>query len=268
MANQGSPSKHPHVTRIPLIGVNPEEESLLSPYDRRSEVYRHLAYEHAKEHPPLVKQPLWTVPNALTFLRLVLVPVLMVVWYTGSPQAPLLAAALFVVASLTDWLDGWIARQFEIATTFGAFLDPVADKVMVTTVLVLLSTEPPAPISQAQMAVPVILICCREVTMSALREWAASASSSAHKAVKVNSLGKWKTALQMTSMSVLLFCKDETGGMEGWLQGLPVSITMLQLSYWSWWLLWVAAALALWSLSIYFANIWAHFVAPQVKKAQ
>jgi hypothetical protein len=71
--------------------------------------------------------------------------------------------------------------QFEIATTFGAFLDPVADKVMVTTVLVLLSTDPPAPISQAQMAVPVILMCCREVTMSALREWAASASSSAHK---------------------------------------------------------------------------------------
>lgn len=74
-----------------------------------------------------------------------------------------------------------IALQFEIATTFGAFLDPVADKVMVTTVLVLLSTGPPAPISQAQMAVPVILICCREVTMSALREWAAASSSSAHK---------------------------------------------------------------------------------------
>lgn len=107
-----SPSKaSPHVTRIPLIGVNKEEESLLSPYDRRSEVYRHLAYEHVKEHPPQVKQSLWTVPNALTFLRLVLVPVLMVVWYTGSPSAPLAAAVLFVIASLTDWLDGWIARQ-------------------------------------------------------------------------------------------------------------------------------------------------------------
>jgi hypothetical protein len=126
MANQGSPSKHPHVTRIPLIGVNPEEESLLSPYDRRSEVYRHLAYEHAKEHPPLVKQPLWTVPNALTFLRLVLVPVLMVVWYTGSPQAPLLAAALFVVASLTDWLDGWIARQVRGLVASGQLSNPAA----------------------------------------------------------------------------------------------------------------------------------------------
>jgi len=83
------------------------------------------------------------------------------------------------------------AVQFEIATTFGAFLDPVADKVMVTTVLVLLSTGPPEPISQAQMAVPVILICCREVTMSALREWAASASSSAHKV----RLGLWQRGL-------------------------------------------------------------------------
>jgi hypothetical protein len=114
MTTNGSPSpgKH-HVTRIPLLGVNKEEESFLSPYDRRSEVYRHLAYEHVKEHPPQApnKQPLWTVPNALTFLRLVLVPVLMVVWYTGSPSAPLLAAVLFVIASLTDWLDGWIARQ-------------------------------------------------------------------------------------------------------------------------------------------------------------
>lgn len=110
---QGSPSK---VTRIPLLGVNAAEESLLSPIDRRSEVYRHLAYEHAKEHPPLVKQSLWNVPNALTFLRLVLVPVLMVVWYIGSPTAPLLAAVLFVVASLTDWLDGWIARQVRVQT--------------------------------------------------------------------------------------------------------------------------------------------------------
>lgn len=72
------------VTRIPLLGVNREEESLTSPYDRRSEVYRHLAYEIVKEHPPPVKQPLWTVPNALTFLRLVLVPVVMMVWYTGA----------------------------------------------------------------------------------------------------------------------------------------------------------------------------------------
>lgn len=79
-------------------------------------MYRQLAYEHVKEHPPeTIRQPLWTVPNALTFLRLVLVPVLMVVWHTGSPSAPLLAAVLFGIASLTDWLDGYIARRVSVA---------------------------------------------------------------------------------------------------------------------------------------------------------
>lgn len=77
--------------------------------------------------------------------------------------------------------------------------------------LVLLAASPPPPISSGAMAVPVCVICCREVTMSALREWAATAGGAAHGAVKVNSYGKWKTALQMTSMSLLLFCKDGTG---------------------------------------------------------
>jgi len=106
-----TPASPGHVSRIPLLGVNREEEDFVSPYDRRSQVYRHLAYEHVKEHPPEVRQPLWTVPNILTFLRLLLVPVLMVVWYIGSPSAPLTAAVLFVIASLTDWLDGYIARR-------------------------------------------------------------------------------------------------------------------------------------------------------------
>jgi hypothetical protein len=100
---------------VPLLGVNPAEESLDSPYDRRSEVYRHLAFEHVREQPPdpqqRRQQPLWTVPNALTFLRLVLVPVLVLVWYSASPSAPLAAAAVFVTASVTDWFDGYIARR-------------------------------------------------------------------------------------------------------------------------------------------------------------
>lgn len=95
--------------------------------------------------------------------------------------------------------------QFEIATTFGAFLDPVADKVMVTTVLVLLCTEPPPPLTQARMAVPVILMCCREVTMSALREWAASASSSAH---KVGACGIQGTLYVMCLLPLLLSQQD------------------------------------------------------------
>eukprot|EP00878_Enallax_costatus_P010088 GHUV01010529.1.p1 GENE.GHUV01010529.1~~GHUV01010529.1.p1 ORF type:complete len:273 (+),score=48.12 GHUV01010529.1:275-1093(+) len=266
MQKPGAAVPSVHVESIPLLGVNPKEESILSPYDRRSQVYRHLAYEYVKEHPEVQqRQPIWTVPNILTFLRLILVPVVMVLWYLNSyPLAPFLTAVVFVTASLTDWMDGYIARRFEIATTFGAFLDPVADKVMVTTVLVLLSTDPPAPISQAQMAIPVIIICCREVTMSALREWAASAGGAAHKAVKVNSFGKWKTALQMSSMSLLLFGKDRTGLVEKYCHMLHLS--SLQVSYASWLLLWAAALLAAWSLSIYFANVWTHFVAPPVPK--
>eukprot|EP00879_Flechtneria_rotunda_P009992 GHRR01010448.1.p1 GENE.GHRR01010448.1~~GHRR01010448.1.p1 ORF type:complete len:267 (+),score=72.02 GHRR01010448.1:882-1682(+) len=266
MVKGSSGASAPHIKEVPLLGTNPKEESLVSPYDRRSEVYRHLAYEHHKEH-SAEQQNIWTVPNLLTFLRLVIVPVVMLLWYARHPLAPLAAAVLFVTASITDWLDGYIARKFEIVTTFGAFLDPVADKIMVTTVLVLLSTAPPEPITQSQMAVPVVIICCREVTMSALREWAASAGGGAHKAVKVNSLGKWKTALQMTSMSLLLFCKDKTGRMQQLLK--VVHLSLPQLSFASWLLLWAAALLAMWSLSIYFANVWMHFVAPRpAKKAQ
>ncbi|WIA10626.1 hypothetical protein OEZ86_000740 [Tetradesmus obliquus] len=261
MRKSGSEGHLPHIEQIPLLGVNKHEESFDSPYDRRSEVYKHLAYEYAKEHAQQQKQqPLWTVPNLLTFLRLVLVPVVMALWYAQHELAQLLVAVLFVTASVTDWLDGYIARKFEIATAFGAFLDPVADKIMVTTVLILLSVQPPPTISQTQMAVPVVVMCCREVTMSALREWAAAAGGAAHKAIKVNSFGKWKTALQMTSMSLLLFCKDGTGRVHDIFAA--VHLTMQQVAFVSWLLLCVAAGLAAWSLAIYFANVWTHFVAP------
>lgn len=110
VAGQG---QNTHVGRIPLIGMNINEESIDSPYDRRSEVYRHLAYEHAREHQDTQKrQPICTVPNLLTFLRLILVPVVMLLWYMDTyPLAPFLTAVVFVTASLTDWLDGYIARQ-------------------------------------------------------------------------------------------------------------------------------------------------------------
>lgn len=106
-------AQNTHVGRIPLLGLNINEESIDSPYDRRSEVYRHLAYEYVKEHQDAHKrQPICTVPNLLTFLRLILVPVVMVLWYMDTyPLAPLLTAVVFVTASLTDWLDGYIARQ-------------------------------------------------------------------------------------------------------------------------------------------------------------
>jgi CDP-diacylglycerol--glycerol-3-phosphate 3-phosphatidyltransferase len=102
----------PCMLQIPLLGVNKHEESYDSPYDRRSEVYRQLAYEYAKEQTQQQKQqPIWTVPNLLTFLRLVLVPVVMALWYAQHELAQMLVAVLFVTASVTDWLDGYIARK-------------------------------------------------------------------------------------------------------------------------------------------------------------
>lgn len=85
-------------------------------------MYRHLVYEHIKEHPEIAKpQSICNVPNLLTFLRLVLVPVVMLLWYASSPTAPLLTAVLFVTASVTDWLDGYIARKVWLATDSALF---------------------------------------------------------------------------------------------------------------------------------------------------
>ncbi len=114
MSKSGSEGHPNHIERIPLLGVVPAEESFDSPYDRRSEVYRQLAYEYVKEHPVQKQQSICTVPNLLTFLRLVLVPVVMSLWYAAHRAAPLLAAVLFVTASITDWLDGYIARKVSV----------------------------------------------------------------------------------------------------------------------------------------------------------
>lgn len=100
-------SPHP---AIPLLAVT-EDDSLSSPIDRRSEVYRHAAFKHVLENPPLERPPLWTLPTILTFLRLVLVVVVLALWYWQHPCAPLLAACTFVAASFTDWLDGYLARR-------------------------------------------------------------------------------------------------------------------------------------------------------------
>lgn len=92
---------------------------------------------------------------------------------------PAITAATFVGAALTDALDGYLARKLDMSTEFGAFLDPVADKLMVTTALILLATSPPGPLPSAAMAVPVLFIIGREIAMSSLREWASASSSNA-----------------------------------------------------------------------------------------
>ncbi|KXZ50063.1 hypothetical protein GPECTOR_18g42 [Gonium pectorale] len=245
---------------VPLLGVQKPAESLVSPIDRRSDFYRHAAL--VVPHKP-VPQPLMTIPNVLTFFRLLLVPVLLAVWELRYKLTPTICAVIFIAASVTDYFDGYLARKLKIATVFGAFLDPVADKIMVATTLVLLAVSPPAPWSPQYMTAPVVLIICREITMSALREWAAAAGGGASKAVKVNTLGKWKTALQMVSMSVLLVVRQDIGDLFPHRADSRIFLDISRLAFVG---LWAGTVLGLWSLAIYFANVWVHFIYPEAKK--
>ncbi|GMH32483.1 hypothetical protein BSKO_00317 [Bryopsis sp. KO-2023] len=253
------------IKRVPLFRVG-TQESFDSPIDRRSDYYRRQArYEHQPLKPR--PQPLLTIPTILTLLRVALVPFLVGLWFTKFDWASSLCTTVFVVASLTDWLDGYLARKLQLATEFGAFLDPVADKLMVATTLVLLTTSPPEPLTNQAMVIPVVIIIGREITMSALREWAASAGSAVHTAVKVNSLGKWKTVFQFSSTALLLFCRQPTFFLRWMEADMETGLEKIHvLTHVAWGLLWFAAFLAILSLSRYMSNVWAHFKYP-VKKS-
>lgn len=134
----------------------------------------------------------------LTMLRILLIPVLVVAFYVPFPHHHGVSATLFLLAALTDWLDGFIARYFEQTTKLGAFLDPVADKLMVATALGLLIALYP----YAWVAIPAIIIICREIIVSALREWMAEIGQ--RSVVKVSFIGKVKTSAQMAAISILL----------------------------------------------------------------
>lgn len=154
----------------------------------------------------------------LTLGRVAAVPLLIAAWYWQSQYSAIACTSIFVAAALTDWLDGYLARRMNAMTAFGAFLDPVADKLMVATVLILLSTSPIAagPLAGNGWLLPLLSLCIigREITMSALREWAATLGPEARDAVAVSSWGKWKTAAQMVSLTLLLVARD---GGSGWL---------------------------------------------------
>ncbi|EFN56690.1 hypothetical protein CHLNCDRAFT_51707 [Chlorella variabilis] len=245
-----------------LLGFG-RPESLDSPIDRRSDYYRQQALlQTLKEQGKLKPQPLLTPPNVLTFARVALVPLFMLLWHAAHQYASIATAAVFIAASITDWLDGYLARRMKVTSAFGAFLDPVADKIMVSTALVLLATVPPAPITTLGMAVPVCLVISREITMSALREWAAASGGGAHKAV--NSLGKWKTALQMVSMSLLLVLRNADHLFH---DPSPHFIEWHHYLTWcAFLMLWLATALALVSLYNYMANVWHFFRYPGLAK--
>jgi CDP-diacylglycerol--glycerol-3-phosphate 3-phosphatidyltransferase len=190
-----------------------------------------------------------TIPTVLTLLRVAAVPALTAVWYSHSSSAAALCCAIFVVAGLTDFLDGYLARAMGTVSAFGAFLDPVADKLMVATALILLCTQPIAsgPWQGNAWLIPILTsaIIGREIAMSALREWAAASSPEAYKAVAVSSWGKWKTATQMVSISLLLLTS------QGLPSGVPTLVASAGIP-----LLCIAASLTLWSLAEYMRALW------------
>jgi len=144
-----------------------------------------------------------TLPTMLTLFRIGLLPVMVVVFYAPFKGANVAAALIFLAAALTDWLDGYIARRYNMGSAFGAFLDPVADKLMVAVTLFLIVQENPTPL----MAITSAVIVGREITISALREWMAQIG--AH--VRVAALGKLKTIMQIIAIEVLLYQHDLEG---------------------------------------------------------
>jgi len=182
-----------------------------------------------------------TFPMILTLLRIALIPVLVLFFYLPYQWAPLATAAVFILAAVTDWLDGYLARRMGLMSDFGAFLDPVADKLMVATALVLLVQIPPSSLVAPMFVftLSAAIIIGREIAISALREWMSEMGESG--TVKVGLLGKFKTIFQMTAISCLLYQYD--------LFGLPVALIGELLLY-------LAAALTLWSMWEYLHAAW------------
>jgi CDP-diacylglycerol--glycerol-3-phosphate 3-phosphatidyltransferase len=182
----------------------------------------------------------------LTLLRVVAIPLLVGAWFSNRWTW---CFSLFVGASVTDFFDGYLARKWNCSTPFGAFLDPVADKLMVATILILIGTVPvPAGYFAGNAWILPAMACiiiAREITMSALREWGATLGPEAHSAVAVNALGKYKTSSQMASLVLLLGAK--TNFMAEY-AGLCTDIGMG--------LLFVAAFLTVQSVIGYFAGLW------------
>lgn len=172
----------------------------------------------------------YNIPTCLTLLRIALIPLLTIVFYSSWSYANIACTVIFFIAGLTDWLDGYLARKMGLETSFGAFLDPVADKLMVAVVLVLIAGHEANPC----ISVPVAIIIGRELTIASLREWMAEIGQRAK--VKVSELGKWKTSAQMLAIGFLLYGDD--------LAGMPIKTIGFGLLY-------IAAMLTLWSMLSY-----------------
>ncbi|MDQ2702467.1 MAG: CDP-diacylglycerol--glycerol-3-phosphate 3-phosphatidyltransferase [Pseudomonadota bacterium] len=185
-----------------------------------------------------------TVPTILTLLRIALIPVMAVVFYLPYGWSNFATAAIFGLASLTDWLDGWIARRYGQFSAFGAFLDPVADKLMVSTALFLIVQGHPT----AWMALWAAVIVGREIAVSALREWMAEVGQ--RKKVAVAAMGKFKTIAQIVALLCLLYSVSpaQPPHPQPWMGEVVFHIGD--------WLLAAAAILTLWSGLGYLRAAW------------
>lgn len=186
------------------------------------------------------------LPNILTLLRIALIPVLVVLFYIPGEWTPPACALIFALAAVTDWLDGYLARRLNLTSAFGAFLDPVADKLMVAVALVLLVQSNPT----AWFAIPAAVIIGREIAISALREWMAELGKRATVAVSI--IGKFKTTAQMVALLLLLY-KEPIGIFPTHKVGMA--------------LLLIAAALTLWSMLVYLKAAWPILNPPKTAKS-
>ncbi len=181
------------------------------------------------------------IANQLTLARILFIPLLVAVYYSPFEWRFLASAALFGLAGITDWLDGYIARKYHLTTPFGAFLDPVADKLMVAVALSLLIESH----ANVLFTLPATVIICREIVISALREWMAEAGKRATVAVSI--VGKVKTTLQIIAIVVLLMVNPE--GSE-FINDIGYAC------------LFVAAILTLWSMYAYIRAAWPSLTEP------
>ena len=178
-----------------------------------------------------MRRMFFTLPNLLTWARIVAIPLIVGVFYLPleAPTRNVIATALFIVVALTDWADGWLARRLNQTSSFGAFLDPVADKFLVCAALLVL-----VQLDRASALVALVIIG-REIAISALREWMAQIGAS--RSVAVHRLGKLKTAVQMVAIPFLLY--------DGPLFGF------IDTRIWGTGLIWLAVVLTIWSMVYY-----------------
>ena len=173
----------------------------------------------------------WTIPTLMTWTRIIAIPLIIGVFYLpiSEPSRNLIATVMFVVFAATDWLDGYLARKLNQTSSFGAFLDPVADKFLVCACVLVL-----VHLGRADVFVALIIIG-REIAISALREWMAQIGAS--KSVAVHMIGKLKTVSQMVAIPFLLF------------DGRLFDVVDTRL--WGLWLIWISAVLTIWSMVYY-----------------